>query len=124
MTTILNFCYKRTTTFHNTYGTASAHTARTSVEEHSGWILNLHKAVLAHLEYTDLERSTEAVFDARQDAVAVIRVALELEHDIDDVFQNLRAGNRAVLGDVADDEDGRAGRLGVFQERSGTFSDL
>ena len=32
-------------------------------------------------------------------------VTFELKYDIDDVLQDFRAGDRAVLGDVTDDED-------------------
>ena len=77
-----------------------------------------------HLEDPDLERGAETVLDAPQNAVDVVAVAFELQNHIDDVFQYLGAGYRAVLGDVSDDEDRRSGRFGVFQQRGGAFADL
>ena len=40
------------------------------------------------------------------------------------MFQNLRAGDGALLGDVADDEDRGARSFGVFEQRGGAFADL
>ena len=39
-----------------------------------------------------------------EDAVCEVVIALELKHHIDDVLQNLRTCNRAILGDMADDK--------------------
>ena len=44
-------------------------------------------------------------------------IALEIEHGIDHVLDDARAGDLAVLGDVADEHDRRAARLGVADER-------
>ena len=40
------------------------------------------------------------------------------------MLQDFRAGDRAVLGDVTDDEDRRSGRFGVFEQRCRAFADL
>ncbi len=51
-------------------------------------------------------------------------VALELDHRIDDVLENLRACQRSLLRDVADEDDGHAAGLGKAEQRRGTFADL
>ena len=47
-----------------------------------------------------------------QHAVGVAAVSLEEEHGVDQVLEHPRAGDGAFLGDVADDDDRRAGVLG------------
>ena len=89
-----------------------------------GRVVDPAQSAVEHLEDTDFVGGAETVLDAAQDAVDVVAVALELEYDVDYVFQYLGSGNGAVLGDVADDEDGRGGRLGVFEQRGGAFADL
>ena len=51
-------------------------------------------------------------------------VAFELEDGIDDVFEHLRTSQRAFLGDVADEDDGRARFLGKLEDTGGTFAHL
>ena len=89
-----------------------------------GRVVDPAQSAVEHLEDTDFVGGAETVLDAAQDAVDVVAVALELEYDVDYVFQYLGSGNGAVLGDVADNEDGRGGRLGVFEQRGGAFADL
>ena len=60
--------------------------------------------VAGHLEHAELVRRAEAVLRRPQDAVGVVAVALELEHAVDEVLEHARAGDRAVLGHVADEE--------------------
>ncbi len=49
----------------------------------------------------------------------VAALALEIEHRVDHVLDHARTGDLAVLGDVADKDDGRAARLGVADKRLG-----
>ncbi len=70
------------------------------------------QALLGHREDADLVDRAEAVLDRAHEAKARVRVALEVEHRVDDVLEHARAGERAVLGDVADQDDRRAARLG------------
>jgi hypothetical protein len=51
-------------------------------------------------------------------------VALEIEHGIDDVLEHARPGQRALLGDVADEEQRGAALLGVARELGGAFAHL
>ena len=59
--------------------------------------------VVAHLEDADLVGRAEPVLDAAQDAVLVVPVALQVEHGVDHVLQHARSGDRAFLGDMADE---------------------
>ncbi len=70
------------------------------------------QALLGHREDADLVDRAEAVLDRAHEAKARVRVALEIEHGVDDVLQHARPGERAVLGDVADEHDRRPARLG------------
>ena len=45
-----------------------------------------------------------------------MRVALEIEHRVDDVLEHARAGDRALLGDVPDQDHGDAGLLGEARQ--------
>ena len=77
-----------------------------------------------HLKNGQFVRRAEAILDTAQDSVRSLGVALELQHDIDDVLEDLRSCQRSVFGDVADENDGRACLLGVAQQRRGAFADL
>ena len=70
-----------------------------------------------HLEHADLVGRAIAVLDAAQDAEGVAGVALEIEHGVDHVLDDARAGDLAVLGDVADQHHGGAGFLGKARQR-------
>jgi hypothetical protein len=60
---------------------------------------------------------TEAVLDRAQDAELVRAFALEGEHRIDHVLDHARTGDLAVLGDMADQDHGRARALGEADQR-------
>ena len=51
-------------------------------------------------------------FTRAQDAELVAAVAFEIQHRVDHVLQHARAGDGAVLGDVADQHDGEVAGLG------------
>ena len=70
-----------------------------------------------HLEHADLVGRAEAVLHRAQDAELVRAFALEREHRVDHVLDHARAGDLAVLGDVADQDDGGAGALGEADQR-------
>ena len=74
---------------------------------------DLGEPALAHLEDAHLVGRAEAVLDGAQHAQRVRAVALEVEHRVDQVLEHARAGERALLGDVADEEARDAARLGV-----------
>ena len=69
-----------------------------------------------HLEDAELVGGAEAVLGGAQGAEEAVPVAFELEHRVDHVLEDAGAGDRALLGDVADEDDGRAGLLGEAQK--------
>ena len=81
-------------------------------EEERGGVGDLGEAGAGHLEDADLVGGAEAVLDRAQDAELVAALALEVEHGVDHVLDHARAGDLAVLGDVADEDDGDAAALG------------
>ena len=70
-----------------------------------------------HLEDADLVGRAEAVLDGAEDAEVMAALALEIEHRVDHVLDDARAGDLAVLGDVADEDHRGAGLLGVADQR-------
>ena len=77
-----------------------------------------------HLEDADLVGGAEAVLDRAQDAELVAALALEIEHGVDHVLDHARAGDLAVLGDMADEDDRDAAALGEGDELVGGGADL
>ena len=51
-------------------------------------------------------------------------LSLEVEHRVDDVLEDARAGDRALLRHVADEEDGHVRRLRHSEERHRALPDL
>ena len=92
-------------------------------EERRG-VRDLPQAPVGHLEHADLVGRAEAVLHRAQDAEMVAGVALEGHHRVDHVLDHPRAGDLAVLGDVADEDHGRAGGLGEADQRLGAAADL
>ena len=79
-----------------------------SDKEELGRIGDLLQSGAGHLEDADLVGRAEAVLHGAQDAELVRALALEREHGIDHVLDDAGPGDLAVLGDVADEDDGRA----------------
>ena len=75
-------------------------------------LLHLHQARLLHLEDAEFLGGAEAVLDGAEQPKAVAAVALQVEDRVHQMLQGHRAGNGALLGDVADDKDGGAGEFG------------
>ena len=63
-----------------------------------------------HLEDAELVRRAEAILGRAEDAVLVVAIALELEHAVDEMLEDTRSGDRAVLRHVTD-QDRRHARL-------------
>ena len=61
--------------------------------------------MLAHLKYTNLTSRAKAVFKPTQNSQLSARVALEIKHHIDHVLKHSRTCDRALFGDVSDDEN-------------------
>ena len=51
-------------------------------------------------------------------------LALEADHRVDEMLEGLGAGDRAVLGDVPDEDDGDPVPLGQIHQAQGRLADL
>ena len=77
-----------------------------------------------HCKDADLVDRSEAILVGAEDAVLAAGFAFEIEHRVDQVFEQSRTGNRAVLGHVTDDEGRAPGAFGVFHQRLRAVADL
>ena len=87
-------------------------------------VLDRHEAVGAHLQDADLVGGAEAVLGGTQHPVRAAVLAVERDDAVDEVLQQARPGQRPVLGDLADEEDGHTARLGSAQELRGGLAHL
>ncbi|MNN02734.1 hypothetical protein D3C81_1154020 [compost metagenome] len=67
---------------------------------------------LGHGEHAQLVDRAEAVLEGTDQPVRGMRIALEVQHRVDDMLQHARPGQAAFLGHVADQDDGDAAALG------------
>ena len=81
-------------------------------------------ALVVQLEAADLVRRAVAVLDAPHETQPRVPVALEGQHHVHQVLQQARARDRAVLGDMADQERGHAALLGGADQRARDLADL
>ena len=81
-------------------------------EEQGRGVGDLHQPGVGHLEDADLVGRAEAVLDRPQDAELMAALAFEIEHGIDHVLEHPRAGDHALLGDMADQQQAEAAALG------------
>ena len=93
-------------------------------DEETRRVGDLREPAGRHLEDADLVGRAEPVLHGPEDAVRQTLVALEVEHRVDHVLEDPRPGDRALLGDVADEEDGDTGLLREADERGGRLADL
>lgn len=85
---------------------------------------SLGEAGIGHLEDADFGCGAEAVFDAADEAVGVVAVAFKCEDSIDHVFEYAWASQGALLGDMADHDDGGACGFGDGDELGAALADL
>ena len=85
---------------------------------------DLAQAGAGHLEDGQFVRAAEPVLDAAQDAVGTLGVAFELQDHVHDMFEHLGTGDRAVLGDMADQDDRGCALLGITEQSRGALTHL
>ena len=93
------------------------HEARAGVE-------HLDQAAGAHLEHPGLARGAEPVLQRADGPVRALALALELQHAVDEVLEDARAREGALLRDVPDEQHRRAGRLRHAHDPRGDLADL
>jgi hypothetical protein len=94
------------------------------LDEQPGGIGDLGDAVGGEVEAADLVDRAEPVLDRAQHPEPGVAVALEVEHHVDEVLEHPGPGDRALLGDVADDDRGDVAGLGDPDQRGGDLLDL
>ena len=95
-----------------------------SADEEPTGIGNAVDPVVAHHEAADLVGGAEAVLGRPAEAQGAVLVALEGEDDVDEVLEQPRTGDRAVLGDMPDEHGGDGALLGEPDQRGGHFAHL
>src|SRR5690606_18893174 len=66
---------------------------------------HLGDAVAGHLEASNLVCRTETVLQRPDESKRSLAVTLEVADDVDEMLEDPRPGDLAVLGDVPDDDD-------------------
>ena len=94
------------------------------LDEQAGRVGDRGDAVGAEVEAADLVDRAEAVLHRPHHPEPRVAVALEVQHHVDEVLEHARAGDRAVLGDVADEHGGDVAGLGHPDQRGGDLLDL
>ena len=108
---------------HHHHQTAGGLLLAARQEDRAG-VLHLLQAQLDHGEHAQLVDRAEAVLLATQRAEARITIALQQQGGVDHVLQHLGAGQRAVLGHVADQQQHGVGSLGEAGQRGGRLTHL
>ena len=93
-------------------------------EERPGRIGHLGHAGLAHLEDPDLLGRAKPVLRGAHEAERRVALALEGEDRVDEMFERLRPGQRAVLRHVADEDDRDPLPLRELHQPEGRLADL
>ena len=93
--------------------------------EHGGrGVCDLYETVLAHFEHADLVGRAEAVFGGTQTAERTGRFALEIQHAVYHMLEDLRSGERALLVHMTDDENGHVFVFRILHQTHRAFLDL
>src|SRR3954462_14186373 len=92
--------------------------------EPRGRVLDLDEAGGLHLEHADVVGRAEAVLQRPQGAIGPLPFTLELQHAVDEMLEHARAGQRALLRDVADQQHGHAALLREPRDPVGDLAHL
>ena len=87
-------------------------------------ILHLEQTVVAHLEYADLVGRAVAVFRRTQTAERTAGFALKVQHAVHHVLKNFRTCQRALLVNVANNENRHVAVFRVLHQAHRAFLDL
>ena len=93
-------------------------------QENRGRVTHLAQSLLTHVEKRQLTHRTEAILGGAHVAEAARRVALEIQHRVDQVLERPGTGDRAILGDVTHDHHAHFFRLGETHQLRGALTKL
>lgn len=93
-------------------------------EKQLGVIGEAFDARFGHFEYAHFLYGAEPVFDGAEELEIFFLLSLEIEDGVHDMFEDFWSREGALLGDVADDEEGDSAGFGDSHEPCGALSDL
>ncbi len=96
----------------------------TAVQEDSAGILHFLQALLEHGKYAQLIDRAKPVLDPPKGSITAVAGAFQQNRAVNHVFQDFRASQAAVFGDVANQEQDGAGLLGEPGQVGGAFANL
>src|SRR6266540_1760442 len=120
----LDLDQERPSAFLRDQNAGAGHLAVVLRKENRRRVGHAAQALVGHRENAQLVHRPEAVLERADQAKALVRVALEIEHRVHDVLDHARAGDRALLGDVADQHDDGAAPLRIAGEMRHAFAHL
>ncbi len=103
---------------------AAGHCLLRACEKDRRGVGHFLEALVGHAEHAQFVDRAETILHRPQQAQATVGLALEIQHGIDHMLQHARAGQRALLGDVADQEDRRAALFGEAHQQRRTLAHL
>ncbi len=80
-------------------------------EKQGRWVCDFLEPGVGHLEDADFVGRAEPVLDGAENPELMAALAFEVEHRVDHVLEDARAGDQAFLGDVADKQENEAAAL-------------
>ena len=93
-------------------------------EEGGGGVFDFGETATSHFKDGSFAGGSETIFDGAEDFEAAVTIAFETQYNVDEMFENFGAGERAFFGDVADDDDGGVGDFGGADDEVATVGDL
>ena len=82
----------------------AGHAAPPVGEKQRARVGDTDQALLTHLEQAELVGGCETVLHGAEQPEGVVPVAAERQHSVDGVLEDARAGQTALLGDVAHEQ--------------------
>ena len=120
----LNFDQQRTCALLRHHHAGSGDILPVLRQEQRRRVVDPLQTLVGHRENTEFVDCTEAVLDRAHEPETGMGVALEVKHGIDDVFEHPRPGQCAILGHMADENDGDPRLLGQPRQLGGAFAHL
>lgn len=93
-------------------------------EEGGGRVFHFREALLVHFKNGGFGCRTETILHGADGFEPAIAVALEIKNDVDEVFEDFRAGQSSLFRDVTDDDNSGAGGFRGADDEVAAVGDL
>ena len=120
----LDFHQQRPAALQRDEHAAPGHRLAVRAQENRAGVAHPFQALLRHGEHAHLVDGAKAVLEGADQPVGAVRIALEVQHGIDDMLQHARASQLPVLGHMAHQHHGRAAGLGKTRQVRRAFAHL